>query len=317
MISKHYFNNTFSLATAQALKVWGDDNLIENPITPPSSGVIPMSLEVIWNDSYYPPQQFPCGHYEWGYKYLWRNETPSASFHPGPEYVHPDWVKSNIYWEICERAVDDNSCAFSQNQATNTAIQVAGCSYYYLRNGVWETLMENALPSYGHCQNQPPPNGLYKQCTDPDIQEWMDADRYKECYYNDKEGVDCYTPHGGGTFPHPWSSAITIPGGTVGITAVCVQQWIRLVQIDKSKPNDFHLAEYVTYCGTDAKDVNNNNVWDITVQGHFRSIDKSGEWVPFGVLAGIPTWEVLNANPPPLCPVDNLPPLTNDTGSRN
>ncbi len=284
---------------------------------PLPSGVTPMTLKTIWDDSYYPPQQFPCGHYEWGYKYLWRSRMPSASFNPGPSHGHVDWVKSNVYWEICERAIDDKSCARSQNRATNTAIQVAGCSYYYLKNGVWKTLFENRLPKLGSCQNNPPHTGPYKKCTDPDIQAWMDADRHKECHYIDKEGANCYTTHGGGTYPHPWANAITFPNSdTTGITAVCVQQWVRLVQIDKTKDNDFHLAEYVTYCGTDAKNVLTKNVWDITVQGHFRSIAKTGEWVPFGVMEGIPTWNAFNANPPPLCPSTGLPPLTSDTGSR-
>ncbi len=271
---------------------------------PPASGLTPMTADIIWNDSYYPPQQFPCAHSEFDYGYLNRAQVPSVSFQPGPSHPSPDWVKSNVYWEICERAVDDKSCAYSQNKATNTYVQVLGCSYYYLRSGQteWDTLMEGHTPKYGHVQRNPPSAAPYKECTNPELKEWMDSTSEDQILFQ-VDGIDYYKPSGGGTFPHPWADVVFFPAGHIpNIIAVSAQMYARLVQIDMNEPNDFHLCEFVTYCGTDSKNAEGYRAYNIAVQGHFRSIDKSGNWSPFGVVAGIPDKETFDANPPPLAP---------------
>ncbi len=292
--TKGKFNNgAIDEVYSKAKELWQE-------VTPPSSGVTPMTSDVIWNDSYYPPQQFPCGHNEWGYEYLMRDEIPSPSFQPVSS-GDPDWTASNVYWEVCNRAVGDNSCAYSQNEVTNTYVEIDGCSHYILREGAtsWETVMEGAHPKYGHGQTNPPSGAPYKLCTDPDIMAWMDSDRGSQIFYP-VDGIDYYLPVGGGAFPHPWTEKVIIAGGTSDIIAVCVQMYARLVQRDMSKPNDFHLAEFVSYTGTDAKNAAGSNVWRIAVQGHFRSIDKSGDWSPFGVVAGIADLATFEANLPPM-----------------
>ncbi len=290
-------------------EVWNKGRELYKPVVaPPASGVIPMTADIIWDDSYYPPQQFPCAHNEWGYGYLNRSETPSKSFHPEENPV-AGWVASNVYWEICERAIKDRSCEFSQSQSTNTWVQGHGCSYYYLREGEteWDTLFEGRAPKYGHGQDNPP-DGSYKSCENQDVMDWMDEDRYKQVFFS-VGGVDYYKPTGGGSFPHPWSDAIDFPPehDVRDIVAISAQVYLRLVQIDLNLPNDFHLCEYVSYSGTDSKDAEGKNTYNIAVQGHFRSIDKSGKWAPFGVVAGIPDKATFDANPPPLAPTDGLP----------
>ncbi len=291
-------------------EVWNKGRELYKPeVAPPASGVVPMTADVIWNDSYYPPQQFPCAHSEFNYGYLNRQHTPSKTFRPGPENGSDDWVKSNVYWEICERAVKDESCAYSQSTSTNTWVQAHGCSYYYLRSGQseWDTLFEGHPPKYDHGQTNPPASQPYKKCTNPELMDWMDSTRGDQIYFH-KDGIDYYKPSGGGSYPHPWADVVHFPEGHVkDIIAVCAQMYVRLVQIDMNEPNDFEDTEYVTYCGTDSKKADGYRAYDIAVQGHFRSIDKSGKWVPFGVIAGIPDKATFDANPPPLAPTDGLP----------
>ncbi len=280
-----------------------------SPIAPVAGSPVPMTAKVIWDDSYYPPQQFPCAHSEFNYGYLNRQHIPSKTFRPGPEKGSDNWVKSNVYWEVCERAIDDLSCARSQSKSTNTWVQAHGCSYYYLRKGQtkWDTLFEGHPPKYDHGQTNPPASQPYKKCTNQDVMDWMDSTRGDQIYFH-KDGIDYYKPSGGGAYPHPWANVVHFPAGHIqDITAICAQMYVRLVQIDMNEPNDFHLCEFVTYCGTDSKKADGFRALDIAVQGHFRSIDKSGEWVPFGVVAGIPDKATFDANPPPLCPIHILP----------
>ncbi len=291
-------------------EVWNKGRELYKPaVAPPASGTIPITADIIWDDSYYPPQQFPCAHSEFNYGYLNRSHTPSVTFRPGPEYPSSDWIKSNVYWEVCERAEADRSCAYSQSTSTNTAVQVHGCSYYYLRSGQteWDTLFEGHPPKYGHLQPNPPTSQPYKKCTDPELQAWMDSTRGDPISI-EQNGVVYYRPSGGGAYPHPWTNVVHFPPEHIpDIIAVCPQMYARLIQIDMNKPNDFHLTEYVTYCGTDSKNAEGYRAGNIAVQGHFRSIDKSGRWVPFGSMAGIPDKATWDANPPPLAPTDGLP----------
>lgn len=304
MISRFNASNTFSLSALQAIQDWANYQLI----TPIPVDIIGYNTDTIWNDSYYGPENIPCAHNISAFSYLQTNPDGTAvSFQPDgpyPESPETATVKANVYWEMCNIAIDNASCAFTTKTSTNTAVEVAGCAHYYLVNGEWITLFEDVSSVEFAYQNQPPSAHPYKYCTDPAIQAWIDEDRYDPAMAVDVNGVRCWNPSGG-AFPHPWSSSVNFPDGfdfENSVDAVCAQLFARVVQIDDALPNDFDEANFCTYAGTDTRDATHTNNHSASVQGHFRAVPKTGQWALFGVVRGFATKELFDANPPPLAP---------------
>ncbi len=81
-------------------------------------------------------------------------------------------------------------------------------------------------------------------------------------------------------------------------------QFTRLVQIDMSQPNDFHLAKFITHVSSDMK--NAQGQWCEGCPGcglggssNYKLVPENGDWMPNNYLIGMYDRAALEANPPP------------------
>ncbi len=306
MISQFKTSNTFSLATIQALKIWGDDNLINEIIPPPPlSGTIFNTVELIWEDMHGEPTGYPVAT---PYDFDSFTGTVYRSVIWGPQ---PEWAKIVGWGEIEAATSPLNGCGETICTSVNTQVEMTPTYMYYLLHstGQWVSTRVNGtiplaggiypgslhgnpdLPSARPCTQQ-----IFIDVRGDNLDYVVDKGRtgdVNQLYYPQHYYLEHYwATDGGVSIPDPED-----------IKSVYVCQFSRLVKIDPNGVNDFHLANFVTHLSADRKKSDGSaldeEIRDVNGINRYKLIPQDGSWMPSNSISGFATFEELEANPPP------------------
>ncbi len=269
------------------------------PVNTP--GIIPNSLDLIWDDTYGGNTHFTTA-----------TSKSQGQYNPSKDpYVigTPSYRVPTInMWNEVELEGTDTGCAHSINKATNTRVEIAGYKGWWLDDaGNWHEMTYKSrgggiLPANNGLTNGT--RGCYQ-------------DYFADIRAKNYAGVkaDIVTP--GKSFDnwrpndhvfvkpqdyyrwHGWGDKTVLATETT-IKACVWQQYMRLVVDDKSKPDDRHLARYVAHLGSDRKEYDGKQMWNIGIS-RFKRV--TNDWQPFNLCQGIMSKEELEANPPPFVSV--------------
>lgn len=296
---KVYFEDKFSLATAQALQSWAEENLI----TPPTGGTAPNSLELIWDDMYGGNTHFTTATSKSQDQY---NPTSPPVDIGDPTYRVPT---ANMW---CETELEglDVGCSETINQAVNTRIEMAGYQGWWKdASGNWHTMTANTRSGWQAPARSGLVSGL-RGCSQQvfaDARATMTGSEISDAIINPGRSGDV---HSNGTHVfskpqnyyrwHGWGNKTVFADEYNSCHGIVWQMYLRLVVDDDQLPDDRHLARYVAHTGSDRKEYNGDQLWDMGIS-RFKRV--TNEWQPFNFCTGIMTFAELEANPPPFTSV--------------
>ncbi len=269
------------------------------PVNTP--GIIPNSLDLIWDDTYGGNTHFTTA-----------TSTSQGQYNPSkppfeigtPSYRVPT---ANMWLEI-ELEGTDTSCSHSINKATNTRVEIAGYEGWWMDdNDVWHDMVSNSRGGSSIPTTYMQTSGLrgcYQDYFKEAREGWEDIMKdeiVNPGKSNDRRGatehifikVDHYYRW------HGWGSKTVFPTETT-IKAMIFQVYMRLAVDDESLPDDRHLARYVAHTGSDRKEYDGKQLWNMGIS-RFKRV--TNDWQPFNLTQGILTFEELEANPPPFTSV--------------
>lgn len=266
-----------------------------------TSGIIPNSVDLIWDDTYGGNTHFTTAT-STGLAQYNPTEPPfeiGTSSYPVPT--------ANMWLEV-ELEGTDVSCAHSVNQATNTRVEIGMYRGWWKDvNGVWHDMTYNKRGGY----KVPATSGLTDGKRGCD-QTYFTDERLKvqstianSVVEPGKSGDNWDTDAHIYVKPqnyyrwHGWGDKTTFATPTTA-KAIVWQIYMRLVVDDPNKPDDRHLARYVAHTGTDRKDYDGTQMWNIEIS-RFKRI--TNDWQPFNLCNGIMSKAELEANPPPFVSV--------------
>ncbi len=269
-------------------------------VTPPSSGILPNSVELIWADTYAPNLNFTTA-----------TSTSQGQYDTGDPYKPPFEIGTTGYpvptvntWNEVELEGTDTSCSHSINQAVNTRVEIAGYEGWWKdASGNWQTMNTNSrgggiLPAKSGltsgergCTQQ-----YFKDIRDP-VYEEVKADIVTPgVSFDTRSNLTHIFVKPQSYFRwHGWGARTTFetPQTCKGIVT---QQYFRLVVDDPNGPDDRHLARFVVHTACDRKDYDGTQMWNIEIS-RFKRV--TNDWQPFSTSHGIMSFEELQANPPP------------------
>ncbi len=276
-----------------------------DPVAPPSSGIELNSVQLIWDDMHEAPTGYPVA-------------TPAdfRSF-KSPKYIstirkpQSDWAKIVGWGEIEAGTSFENGCGETICKSVNTQVEMTPTYMYYLLHstGNWvSTRVDGSIPLAG---------GIYPGSAhgNPDLPSARPC--YDAIFDEERRANDTYEVDKGRTeiinqlyYPqhyyleHYWATngGVSIPTSS-DIKAVYVCQFSRLVKIDPSGVNDFHLANFVTHLSADRKKSNGAAMdaepRDVNGINRYKTVPQNGDWMPSNSLSGFASLAELEANPPP------------------
>ncbi len=310
-----------------------------DPIAPPSSGIIPNTKELIWDDMTTSANVSPViTAAEFARGPVWKagDYTPQSQggsgiqinpnditdgYNPGPPGVLTPcstWRKCNVWTEVEEDAGQPTQwCKASINKAVNTQVEMSGLHGYWLDyDGNWHMLYDNyksitAARYPKVVSNYPPTRG----CTDSNF-EYYKQFRDANPDYQPFRG---YTANGNALYRpahywriHTWGTgSITVPqltddtGGRRAppgqMRAYYTCSWCRLVLVDPNGVDDRHLARYIWHICGDAKEASGVSACfsDIGGISKYKLVPQNGDWAAVNMIVGKLTKAEFMANPPP------------------
>jgi len=275
--------------------------VVENTSPVNTSGIIPNSIDLIWDDMHGKADSAPMGSGNWDMfngPVFWGHLTTCAT-----------WEKSNVWIEVEEDAGYGHPCSQTTNQSTNTMVEVGPMWGAWLSKTTnkWTIFFNGTttfngmrLPSEGHMSYD---SALNRGCSDAEAKQFFDL----RAQYPDWEVDMGRTATGNlllrpgkGWRTHYWAR----PAQYTPLSdtkAFYGGYWARLVLIDPNGPDDRYKARYIIHGAADAKQADSSTACKSGVAGisRYKLIPQNGDWMPLNFLDGNITREELEANPPP------------------
>ncbi len=275
-------------------------------VTPPSSGLLPNSTDLIWDDTYGGNLNFTTA-----------TSTSQGQYNPSQppfEIGTDDYIVpyANMWTEIELEGID-TSCSETINQAVNTRVELAGYEGWWKDvSGTWHVMNRRGRGG----TIAPNPYDLvdgFRGCEQQVFKDARDISRYTihDSIVTPGRADDTWSPDQHLFIKpenyfrwHGWGDK-TIFDTYTTCKAIVWQMYMRLVVEDENLPDDRHLARYVAHTGTDrkiwAQDPKDGvwkwmQLWNIEIS-RFKRI--TSDWQPFNLCNGIMSKAELEANPPP------------------
>jgi hypothetical protein len=264
------------------------------------SNVIPNSMDLIWEDTF-------------GQNIGWASATGDMVQFRGSDtrayYKIGDPAKgyriptANIWNEIEEEG-DGTTCSHSINRAVNTRVELGEYRGWWLdASGNWHAMTNSS--TQGGTQH-PPINGLvsgergcYQQYFADERTKFDKSELIKPYInnsYRNSSNIHIFVKPQHYYRYHGWSNAKTTFPDDYAAKAIFIQQYARLVVDDPNGPDDRHLARYLIHMGSDRKEKDGTQLWNIGIS-RFKRV--TNDWQPFNLFQGPQTKAEIEANPPP------------------
>ncbi len=272
-------------------EVWNKGReLYKDPVSPPASGFIPNSTDLIWydmtvNNTVF-PATMPSDYGQFNHPYM--NSIRSNTV----------WTSLSPWFEI-ESQGTGGYCSADTNTATNTYVEIGYGRVSAMYNGEWR-LVGVTEPNKHEGTKYPkgPDTWERKGCRgdawshilqyDWDVRYTTAASRYA---YYPKYG---YWFHGWSTRFNPvYTNPVEDPRDVEAFTYTV---YMRLTMIDPNGVDDRHLARFVAHSGVDFWELEGEgNMYDCGIS-RYRSI--TNDWAPVNWISEDLTKAELDANPP-------------------
>ncbi len=267
-------------------EVWNKGKeLYKAPEAPPSSGFIPNSTDLIWQDMTVNNTVFPA--------------TMPSSY---GQFNHPFMVDVTVDkggtslspWFEVESQGTGSSCSGDTNPASNTYVEMGRSMAYARINGNWVMVGNTAPDKHGGSRQYPIVSEWEREGCRGD--DWSYILQYDwDVIRNTPEGHRAFYPKYGYWF-HGWSNRYT-PSTPGDVDVYFYTIYMRLRLIDPNGEDDRSTARFVTHAGADWWDLDDEGyIGDIGIS-RYRSL--TSDWQPVNFISEI-TKEELEANPPPL-----------------
>lgn len=270
MISIFNSNSIFSLSAIQAIKVWADENLINQG----DDGIVYMTTNDMWDEYKMLPgtesknghDSFPCsasltlGQMQ---RISMRNIGPQGFSHSA------DYATWHLFTPWCEVEVastlENGGCISSPAEVVSTSVNTAvklGKSYFYAKyDGVW-SLEEKS--SFMKAQWQTGSSKRTKCITNSDV---VNSSDYK--WFEDNGEAAVYNMNSYGNWWHPYPGGVDFDGSgnnyykrKISGTSTLPDNWkqpdaiahlfyAKLVLIDPNGPNDMANSAFIIHASGD------------------------------------------------------------------
>ena len=275
------------------------------------SKVIPNSVNLIWEDMHNDTDCTPAATGA-------MPQSTGALFTGQLNTYFTRWTKANAWHEIEEDAGKGNYCSYGISKSTNTQVELGRIFAAWLdTSGVWHTTIDGNGGWKGATQ---PHNMIFssnRACSNLEAQPFKDLRDYQYPHYKvfkgySKNGYPLYEPNYTYRY-HGWNGNGAQYIDKSRIKAYFVTMYVRLVQKDKDKPNDFHKARFIIHCSADVKADDGTSCMEQDINGkwtrkcgqgvggisRYKLIPQNGNWMPINFLDGWITKDELADNPPP------------------
>ncbi len=275
------------------------------PAAPSISGVIPNSLDLIWEDSFGANTGDPAGVSQW---YDLFDAVPRTF------PLNGSFPKTNVWYEVIEGGdgsggADGSGCIPTTNTATNTVVELGRLTaWIYYEDGGWEQFYSGT--DHGALQNgvRHPNTGdnfvnntagiqNYYGCPDTTGQLRLNHMDYVITAGLSAAGNGLYKPNFGWIY-HGWNTnLVTIDYGR-NPKAVLTTLWSRLAVQNTGLPDDRANANYTIHIGSDQKELNGATLVGDIGMSKWKRV--TSEWQPINFVTGGWTKAQFEATNPPI-----------------
>ncbi len=271
-------------------EVWNKGReTFKDPETPPSSGFIPNSADLIWQDMTVNNTVFPA-------------IMPSSYGQFSHPYMSPilrntAWTSLSPWYEV-ESQGTGGSCSEDTNTTSNTYVEIGHGRTYALYNGAWQLVGQTAPNKHGGAQYPTGPDSWERSGCRGDAWSYI-LDIPWTVRGMSQEGRYTYYPKYGYRY-HGWSNRYynaTPATGATRVEAFSYTVYMRLSMIDPNGIDDRQSARYVAHSGVDWWDLDDEGLMYDAGISRYRSI--TSDWAPVNYISGDMTEAELHANPPP------------------
>lgn len=264
---------------------------------PNEAGVIPNSIDLIWEDTHGINTGSPSGtssQYDLFNKVV-RDFPFDGSF-----------PQTNIWYEVLEGG-NGSGCSFSTNTATNTVVELGRMSVWiYYENGGWEQAYDgNNHGTPAGAGTRHPHTGDHFVNDTAGIQNYygcpdVGALRLSNMGYDVTAG---FSATGNGLykpahdwFYHGWMTSIIPIDFARGPQALYSTMWARVVVQNPALPDDRDQSNYVVHIGGDKKEANGHTIQGDIGMSRWKRL--TSDWQPITFLTGGWTKEQFAATNP-------------------
>jgi len=280
--------------------------LYADSVTPPSTGLITNSLDLVWDDMNTPAKSKPAS-------------TPLWEQFMGPEFLgylqhNTEWERTNMWIEVEEDCFEtetsdvaeftSHECSLTSNQSINTMVEISPIIGSYLTTSDNWIDLATGTEAGNQWEGHTSPTGgdpldQTRSCSNPTVVADRNAntsyDPFKGYTYN--KGIYVRPDHY--YWAHWWSLIVPFTDQAT-MKAVYVGVYARLVLIDPNGVDDRHLARYLIHCASDSKDASGLTLGGAGAAGisKYKLIPQNGDWMPMNFIDGDITRTEFDTNPP-------------------